>query len=67
MAIKKLSEEQAKLLAENIMPGFIPKDKTENRFSFHFTTEGTTYNAAFIRHDKGWALEKLYEVEGTSK
>ncbi|WP_256009631.1 hypothetical protein [Desertivirga xinjiangensis] len=63
MARKKYSEEQIKLLADNIMPGFIPKDKNEEAFSFHFTTEGINYKAQYKKTDTQWILQQVEEVD----
>ena len=62
MAKRKLSEEQAKLLADNIMPAFIPKNADAESFSFHFTAEGTNYRAEYVREKKDWKQVGVAEV-----
>ena len=62
MAKRKLSEEQAKFLADNIMPGFIPKNADAESFSFYFTAEGTNYRAEYTREKKDWVLATVVAV-----
>ncbi|WP_207425418.1 hypothetical protein [Pedobacter sp. SYSU D00535] len=66
MAAKKLSPDQVKLLAESLKEHFIPKDKNDSLFSFHFTAEGTSYRAdckkSNIKGKDVWTVEKVEEV-----
>ena len=62
MAKKKLTEDQVKFLADNIMSAFIPKNADAESFSFHFTAEGTNYKAEYSKVKKDWVQIGVVEV-----
>ncbi len=49
-------------MADNIMPGFIPKNADAESFSFYFTAEGTNYRAEYIREKKDWVQATVVAV-----
>ena len=63
MPQKKLSPEQIRLIAENLLPNFIPKDPAENSLSFHFTAEGANIRLSFSRKGNQWELIDFKQVE----
>jgi hypothetical protein len=59
------SKEQVQQIAELLMPGFIPKDKTANDFSFNFTVPpDDTFRVWFEKNkDLSWKFIKYEAVE----
>ena len=64
MAKKKLSDQQIKLIAESLLPSFIPKDANESFLTFNFTAEGNHYLVEFKREGKNWLFKKFEEQFG---
>jgi hypothetical protein len=59
------SKEQVQQIADLLMPGFIPKDKSLNEFSFHFTVPpDDTFKVWFEKkNDSKWQFVKYEQVE----
>jgi hypothetical protein len=57
-----IKEEQIKIIAETLLPGFIPKDQGAKELSFHFTIPpGQSFKVFFERKsDSEWNW-KRYE------
>jgi hypothetical protein len=51
-----IKEEQIKMIAETLLPGFIPKNQDEKELSFHFTVPpGQSFKVFFERkNDSEW-------------
>lgn len=64
--MKKLTAEQVRLLADNLLPTFIPKDENETSLIFHFTVAGKNYKVAYEKplSHKSWNFVGYEEVEG---
>ncbi len=60
-----LKEEQIKLIAGTLLPGFIPKDNTETELSFHFTVPpNQSYKVWYSRNNQSnWDFKKYEEVQ----
>jgi len=63
LAKKKLSEQQVQLIAETLLPSFIPKNPEETNLNFNFTAEGAHWQVEFIKDSKGWRFIKAKECE----
>lgn len=61
MSKKKLSIQQVQLIAESLLPSFIPKNPEENSLQFHFTAEGSHWQVEFIREAKNWKFKGARE------
>ncbi len=60
--------EQIELIANSLLPGFIPKDAEENNLSFNFTlATGKTYHVNFKRNTSNkkseWEFVDYSEVK----
>ncbi|WP_146186515.1 hypothetical protein [Pedobacter sp. HMWF019] len=59
-----IKEEQIKMIAETLLPGFIPKDQNIKELSFHFTVPpGQSFKVFFERKNKSEWNWKGYESE----
>lgn len=58
-------EIQIKLIADTLLPGFIPKDLNETELSFHFTIPPkSTYKVHYQRSGKNdWTFVSFEAVE----
>lgn len=51
--------EQIALVAESVLPNFLPDDPTVNEFSFDFNMMGIGYTAFYIKDDNGyWEMNR---------
>ncbi|MNL01154.1 hypothetical protein D3C87_1216150 [compost metagenome] len=59
------SEEQIKLIADTLLPGFIPKDAHLQEFSFHFTIPpSNSYKVWYKKNTKGeWSFTAFEQDE----
>lgn len=59
-----LKEEQIKMIAETLLPGFVPKDDTETELSFHFTVPpNKSYKVWYSRNKQlTWDFKKFEPV-----
>lgn len=56
-------KDQIEAIANTLLPGFVPRDKNENKLSFHFTLPpDSTYRVFFERNSKLEWLFISYEV-----
>ena len=63
--MKKHAKELVEATADAIKDHFIPKDKNENAFNFHFTIPpSSNYKASYNRDEKGNWVFAGYEVDG---
>jgi hypothetical protein len=60
-----LKEEQIKLIAGTLLPGFLPKDDSETEISFHFTVPpNQSYKVWYAKNNKSnWDFKKFEEVQ----
>jgi len=59
-----LKEEQIKLIAGSLLPGFIPKDDAETELSFHFTVPPKSYKVWYAKNNQSnWDFKKFEEVK----
>jgi hypothetical protein len=57
------SAEQVKIIAEQLLPQFLPKDDKATTLSFHFTmAPATTYRVSFSKKTNG--AKTLWELTG---
>lgn len=63
MSINRLKAEQVELIANSLLPTFIPKDKSETALTFHFTSNKTNYRVEYIKDKDDWKFLKYEEVE----
>ena len=63
MPKKKLSIQQVQLIAENLLPSFIPRNPDENILQFNFTAEGAHWQVEFNRDGKNWKFVNAREAE----
>ncbi len=62
--MKKISKEQVKATAEAIVSQFIPKDKTADELSFHFTIPPSGHFRVYYRkNERGEWLFESYEED----
>jgi hypothetical protein len=59
------ANEQVQKIADLLLPSFIPKDKTENELTFHFTIPpNTNFKVWYEKKANGdWQFLKYEEVE----
>lgn len=58
------SETQIKLIADTLLPGFIPKDSALRELSFHFTIPPRhSYKVLYKKNDKEEWLFNSYEIQ----
>ncbi len=59
------SAEYIRMVADTLLPGFIPKDKTEKECSFHFTLPpNSNYKVYYKKTDKSiWEFVRFEEDE----
>lgn len=59
-----LKEEQIKMIAETLLPGFVPKDHTETDLSFQFTVPpNSSYKVWYSRNKQLiWEFKKFEPV-----
>lgn len=56
------TEEQIKLVANSILPGFIPKSPDEQTLSFHFTLPPKSYKVNYQKDKSGqWVFISYQE------
>ncbi len=60
-----MKEEQLQMIAETLLPGFLPKDPAETELSFHFTLPpNNSYKVAYKRNSKmKWEFIKAEPIE----
>jgi len=60
-----MKEEQIKIIAETLLPGFIPKNSTETELSFHFTVPpNQSFKVWFTKNSKSkWDFKKFDLVQ----
>lgn len=59
-----LKEEQIKIIADTLLPGFLPKDAAETELSFNFTVPpNQTYKVSYAKSNKIWDFKKFEEVQ----
>ena len=60
-----LKEEQVKMIAETLLPAFIPKDNAETELSFHFTVPpNQSYKVWYSRNKQlTWDFKKSEPVQ----
>lgn len=60
-----LKEEQIKMIAETILPGFVPKEEEETELSFHFTVPPNQSFKVWYQKDKkmGWQFSRYEKSE----
>ncbi|MET3114468.1 hypothetical protein AAKU52_002202 [Pedobacter sp. CG_S7] len=60
-----MKEEQIKIIAETLLPGFIPKDVAETELSFHFTVPpNQSFKVWFTKNNQSkWAFKKFDLVQ----
>jgi len=60
-----MKEEQIKIIAETLLPGFIPKDDAETELSFHFTVPpNQSFKVWFTKNSKSeWDFKKFDLVQ----
>jgi hypothetical protein len=60
-----LKEEQVKMIAETLLPGFLPKDPAEAELSFHFTVPpNQSFKVWYGRNNKNtWDFKKFEPVQ----
>jgi hypothetical protein len=63
MSKKKLTIQQVQLIAESLLPSFIPKNIDENVLQFNFTAEGIHWQVEFNRDGKQWKFVNAKECE----
>lgn len=59
------TETQIKLIADTLLPGFIPKDPNENTLTFHFTIPpNKSYKVQYEKNvKKEWEFVRFEPVE----
>lgn len=59
------TETQIKLIADTLLPGFIPKDPGENKLTFHFTIPpNKSYKVQYEKNaKKEWEFMSFESVE----
>ncbi len=60
-----MKEEQIKMIAETLLPGFLPKDPSTATLSFHFTVPpNQSYKVYYMKNAKTkWEFIKAEPVE----
>lgn len=60
-----IKEEHIKMIAETLLPGFIPKDEEETELSFHFTVPPNQSFKVWYTKDKksGWNFLRYEKAE----
>lgn len=60
-----MKEEQIKMIAETLLPGFIPKDNAETELSFHFTVPpNQSFKVWFTKNSQSkWDFKKFDLVQ----
>lgn len=58
-----LKEEQIKMIAATLLPGFIPKDASATELSFHFTVPpNQSFKVYYLKNKKDWEYQKYEHV-----
>jgi len=59
-----LKEQQVKMIAETLLPGFLPKDPAEAELSFHFTVPpNQSFKVWYSKNNKNtWEYKKFEPV-----
>jgi len=59
-----LKEQQVKMIAETLLPGFLPKDPSEAELSFHFTVPpNQSFKVWYSKNNKNtWEYKKFEPV-----
>ena len=63
MGRNKLTVEQVELIANSLLPSFIPKEADSTSVTFHFTTNNTNYRVQYEKKEADWKFIKYEEVE----
>ena len=60
-----VKEEQVKIIAETLLPGFLPKDDTETELSFHFTVPpNQSFKVYYAKNNQSkWDFKKYEQVQ----
>ncbi|PYF70033.1 hypothetical protein [Pedobacter nutrimenti] len=57
-----LKEEQIKMIADTLLPGFLPKEPVESEISFHFTVPpNQTFKVWYQKKGQAWIFQK-YQI-----
>ena len=58
-----LKEEQVKMIAGTLLPGFIPKDASATELSFHFTVPpNQSFKVYYLKNKNDWEYQKYETV-----